>query len=154
MLCPVCQHPNREGLRFCTQCGSQLLKQRLRKGRLIVISEPASSSLHRRRGLSPLPGQERRAGIDITLQPLLLGRDADNTLSLEDDQASAHHAKVTSDGQQFWIEDLGSTNGTYVDGVRIHDRTLLHSECLIKIGTTIVKFESRPIEEQEMENRK
>lgn len=147
MLCPACHHPNREGNRFCTQCGTRLLEQQQRRGCLIVISEPPISPLHRRRGLSPLPGAERRHGIEITSQPLRLGRDANNNIVIEDDQVSAHHAKITSDGQQCWIEDLGSTNGSYIDGVRIHERTLLRSECLIKIGTTIFKFESQPIGE-------
>ena len=45
-----------------------------------------------------------------------IGRSEDNTLTIDDLQASRHHARATRDGDGFWIEDLGSLNGTYVNG--------------------------------------
>ena len=70
--------------------------------------------------------------------------DQDVAFIITDEQASAHHAKITTDGQQYWIEDLDSTNGTYIDGIRIEAPTPLHLDSLIKIGSTIIKFECLP----------
>lgn len=110
-------------------------------GRLIVISEPAVSLLHSRRGTGGPGNPERRSGIEITQTPFLIGRNHDNTLIIADDQVSAHHARIVSDGQQCIIEDIESTNGTFVDGIKIGAPATLKAESLIKIGKTILKFE-------------
>jgi len=80
-------------------------------------------------------------------QPLRIGRDAENTLILNDARVSAYHAQITSDGQHFWIEDFGSTNGTYINGIRVQTRTQLLPECLIKMGTTIMRFTYLPTDD-------
>ncbi|RXW53062.1 hypothetical protein CYQ74_13220, partial [Enterococcus faecium] len=57
------------------------------------------------------------AGARITLgnQPILLGRADDSTLVLNDDYASGHHARFVPNGDDWYLEDLGSTNGTFLD---------------------------------------
>jgi hypothetical protein len=146
MNCPACGHPNRAGNRFCTECGAKLDASARHRGRLIVISEPGSSPRQRRRGKNAPIDAERRSGVEIAQSTFLIGRQGDNTFVINDDQASAYHARIVSDGQHFHIEDLASTNGTYVNGVRVVAPTLLKSECLIKIGGTIVKFEYLPLD--------
>ena len=47
--------------------------------------------------------------------PILIGRAEDSTLVLDDDYASTRHARLTQQGQEYFLEDLGSTNGTYLD---------------------------------------
>jgi pSer/pThr/pTyr-binding forkhead associated (FHA) protein len=101
----------------------------------------------RRRSSRSKLEKERRDGIEIKQPSFLIGREDDNTLIVNDDQASAYHAKITSDGQQFRIEDLGSTNGTYIDGIRIYTLSQLRPGCLIKIGSTILKFGYIPTDE-------
>src|SRR6476659_323706 len=52
--------------------------------------------------------------------PVTLGRCAQNDLALDsDDFASAHHAKIEPRRDGVWLEDVGSTNGTYVNGARV-----------------------------------
>jgi len=75
----------------------------------------------------------------------VIGR-KEGDLILDDPKVSSSHAKFTMEGDQFIIWDFGSSNGTYVNGKKIREATLLEENDLIKIGETIfvVKFlESR-----------
>ncbi|HIG47611.1 MAG TPA: FHA domain-containing protein [candidate division Zixibacteria bacterium] len=87
---------------------------------------------------------ERRGGVEINQTAFLIGRHIDNALVINDDQASTHHARIISKGGRFHLEDLGSTNGTYVDGAEVGASVTLQSGSLIKIGATIIRFEYLP----------
>ncbi len=69
-----------------------------------------------------------------------LGRDAEADVILDDDQVSNLHTRIMLNGGKFKIEDLGSRNGTYVNGQRCVDDEELENGDLIKIGRTIIKF--------------
>ena len=56
---------------------------------------------------------------------MLIGRHTECTLQLSEGQASRRHAKITVDGEGVWIEDLGSANGTFVNGVQVATRVRL-----------------------------
>jgi pSer/pThr/pTyr-binding forkhead associated (FHA) protein len=74
--------------------------------------------------------------------PTTIGRSDDNVLVLDgDDYASAHHARVESGLDGTWVLDLGSTNGTYVNGERIEGRRRLHEGDLLQVGDTELAFE-------------
>ncbi len=64
------------------------------------------------------------AGTRITLgsQPVLIGRADDSTLVLTDDYASTRHARLSPRGSEWYVEDLGSTNGTYLDRAKVTRR--------------------------------
>ena len=59
-----------------------------------------------------------------------IGRLADNTIVIDSPAVSSHHASVFNDRGQFAVEDLQSTNGTFVNGVRVSRRTLKHGDVL------------------------
>ena len=69
-----------------------------------------------------------------------VGRDDSNDIVLQDDQASGQHARIAVKDGAFWISDLGSRNGTFVNGVRVDARHKLVSKDLIKIGRTVLRF--------------
>ena len=66
------------------------------------------------------PDDEPPAGSTIALGPInSIGRNVNNTIYVEDDFVSATHAMLTFRGRSWFVEDQGSTNGTYVNGHRI-----------------------------------
>jgi len=72
---------------------------------------------------------------------ITLGRTADNDVQMEDDTVSAHHAKIVTVFTASHVEDLGSTNGTFVNGRRVIKHTL-HSGDIITAGGYQVVFYS------------
>lgn len=70
-----------------------------------------------------------------------IGRDPGNDLVLNDDGfASRYHAWITYEAEAFWVEDLGSTNGTVLNGQPLAERKLLSSGDKIKIGDSEITF--------------
>ena len=66
------------------------------------------------------PADEPPNGSTIALGPInSIGRNVNNTIFVEDDFVSANHAMLTFRGRSWFVEDQGSTNGTYVNGHRI-----------------------------------
>ena len=66
------------------------------------------------------PADEPPSGTTIALGPInSIGRNVNNTIFVEDDFVSATHAMLTFRGRSWFVEDQGSTNGTYVNGHRI-----------------------------------
>lgn len=72
---------------------------------------------------------------------ILIGRGADCQLVLEDDYVSTRHARVVNGSDSVYVEDLGSTNGTYVNNQRITAPTTIGLADTVRIGKTILKLE-------------
>jgi FHA domain len=71
-----------------------------------------------------------------------LGRSAQNDIELgEDEFASARHARIEPRLDGVWIEDAGSTNGTYVNGGRVRRARKLRPGDVVKIGETELRYE-------------
>jgi serine phosphatase RsbU (regulator of sigma subunit)/pSer/pThr/pTyr-binding forkhead associated (FHA) protein len=64
----------------------------------------------------------------------VLGRQADSTICLESQAVSRHHARILHENGQYFVEDLQSSNGTYVNGQRIRNRLRLAKDDTIQIG--------------------
>ena len=74
---------------------------------------------------------------------ITIGRDATNDISINDAEVSRHHARMTFQGGKFVLEDMGSTNGTHVNGQRLTGPRVLKSGEVISLGEQIVfVFES------------
>ncbi|MCW2782016.1 MAG: Forkhead-associated protein [Marmoricola sp.] len=72
--------------------------------------------------------------------PLLIGRGNDAAIRLDDDYVSTRHARIASSGEQWYVEDLGSTNGTYVGTSRISQPTAIQLGTQVRIGKTILEL--------------
>lgn len=84
------------------------------------------------------PGRVFEAGA----VPLTIGRSGENTIALPDDEyASGRHARIESQRDGVWIVDLGSTNGTFVNGARLDGRRKLTRGDTVQIGDTELRFE-------------
>lgn len=84
------------------------------------------------------------AGTRISLdgRPVLIGRADDSTLVLDDDYASTRHARLVRSDEDWYVEDLGSTNGTYLDRTKISTPTPVTPGVPIRIGTTVIELRS------------
>jgi pSer/pThr/pTyr-binding forkhead associated (FHA) protein len=122
ILCTHCGNQNKTGNAFCTSCGNQLSDSRFIIGRLIVLSDS---------------GNREYLIADSTRS---IGRDGANDLVIEDDEMSGAHAAITYNQESFWVEDLQSTNGTFLNGERIGEISRLQDEDLLKMGRTLMKF--------------
>jgi len=117
-------------------------------GRGVPGTEGASQPNPKRRGRAQA-GQARLVVIAGTgvgdavplTGEITLGRAGDCTLDINDDYASSHHARLYRDDQSWILADLGSTNGTYINGVRIVRATRIGPGDLIRIGRTQLQME-------------
>ena len=78
--------------------------------------------------------------VDLSRAPILIGRGADAAIRLDDDYVSTRHARIAASGDQWFVEDLGSTNGTYVGTVRITAPTTLTLGTQVRIGKTVLEL--------------
>lgn len=78
--------------------------------------------------------------IGLTGAPVLIGRANDSTLVLEDDYASTRHARIALQDGLWVVEDLGSTNGTYLGQRKVDGPTPLEVGVPLRIGKTVLEL--------------
>jgi len=76
----------------------------------------------------------------LSAAPIVIGRGADAQILLDDDYVSTRHARVAVSGDQWFVEDLGSTNGTYIGSVRITQPTAISLGTQVRIGKTLLEL--------------
>jgi len=105
--------------------------------------QPAPPPLHRLRVIAPAENLSLAANDILPLQPMtLLGRNADSTIPLADSAASGQHARLSHENGTWWIEDLGSRNGTLLNDLPLSKPTSLTDGDIIGIGSLRLKFET------------
>ncbi len=80
-------------------------------------------------------------GYPLDSAAITVGRGAPNDIPLEDDFASTRHARIEPRRDGVWIEDVGSTNGTSVNGVQLTGPRKLVPGDVVRIGQTDLRFE-------------
>jgi pSer/pThr/pTyr-binding forkhead associated (FHA) protein len=71
---------------------------------------------------------------------LTVGRGEGNDIALSDEYVSTRHARLVPHNGQWYVEDLGSTNGTYVAGARISRPTPVGTRSTVRVGRTVVEL--------------
>jgi FHA domain len=101
--------------------------QSLELGRLVVLSSPAL---------------DEGDVVALDAHPLTVGRGRNNDIAIpEDDYASSRHARFEPRRDGVYVEDIGSTNGTFVNGIRLtRDRRLIPGD-VVRVGETDLRFE-------------
>lgn len=134
------EYAREEGYHFIGPVAVQLhVDNDLRGGRFQVLSrlKPATSGP----GMASLvlPSGNR---VDLGTAKVTIGRLPECTISINDSNISRNHAEVTAGPTAFVVTDLGSTNGTMVNGVRINGQQALRDGDIISFGSTHVRFEA------------
>jgi hypothetical protein len=100
----------------------------LEAGRLVVVKSPTLE-----------PGQVRT----LDSAPVTVGRDPQNDVQLGgDDYASARHARIEPRRDGVWVEDVGSTNGTYLNGIKLTRARKLKPGDVVRVGETELRYET------------
>jgi hypothetical protein len=98
------------------------------------LQEPRHASLDIR-----LPGRAAPWHIALGDGEVLVGRGEDCTVCLPLDSVSRCHARIRLEDEEYIIEDLASTNGTFVNNVRVKQCVLRHND-QVRIGETLILF--------------
>ena len=103
-------------------------------------AKPAKPKRGAPRTLLVTAGMHQGATIELGATPITIGRAAENTLVLEDDYVSGRHARLYPHEGAWVVEDLGSTNGTYLDRTRLTAAMVLPVGTPVRIGKTVVEL--------------
>jgi FHA domain/Double zinc ribbon len=159
LFCNQCGHRNPPGSNFCSSCGVSLDSMSNRTVTLARV-DPLLDSLGLHDDvvvdLDALPdgvgvlvirsGAGDLSGEQFELSDVLtrLGRHPGGEIMLDDITVSRRHAEVTRVGGSYFVRDVGSLNGTYVNQQRIEDAELVHGDEL-QVGKFRLVFFDMPI---------
>ena len=120
-LCPVCSEPQRPGAKFCTRCGAN-------------IRIPARENLDNRPHFVTITqdGDERIAFV-LNRDEVFVGRTLNNAFVIEHPSVSKRHARLIVEDDHYFLFDLDSSNGTFVNGKRIKEARL-EDGCEVRFG--------------------
>jgi len=104
-----------------------------------VAKKPPSSRKAPRK-LVVVAGSLAGTSINLGAAPVTIGRANDSTLVLTDDYASTRHARLFPRGGEWYVEDLGSTNGTFLDRSKVTQPTAVGTHTPIRIGKTVLEL--------------
>lgn len=133
--------------------GTRVVQRRLRKARPAAAPPepelaPGGGELPRRgtapsgpRRLVVTSGPLRGTALPLTTSAILIGRAPSCTLVLDDDYSSQRHARVFPQDGQWFVEDLGSTNGTFVGRERITAPTPVGPGSQLRIGQSTLELQ-------------
>ncbi len=122
---PNCSHKNRIPNKFCTQCGFKLVKSSTAEPCLEILTKDKSKIVFR-----------------IKDGRSTIGRNITNTIVIDDKMISNYHAVIVNENDEIRIEDLESRNGIFLNGLRIDNSAKLNDDCIIKLGSTMLRFHS------------
>jgi pSer/pThr/pTyr-binding forkhead associated (FHA) protein len=114
------------GLRALVPGGRTQSRKRGRTARQLIVTQGALAGTR----------------ISLDARPILIGRADDSTLVLDDDYASTRHARIAMQGEEWYVEDLGSTNGTYLDRAKVTGPTRVPLGVPVRIGKTVLELRS------------
>ncbi len=134
------EYAREEGYHFMGPVTVQLaVDNGLRSGRFNIVSQLKQASTGPGMGSLVLPSGNR---VDLAGRKVTVGRLPECTISIDDSNISRNHAEVKAGGSGYVVSDLGSTNGTMVNGVKIVGDQALRDGDIISFGSTHVRFEA------------
>jgi serine/threonine protein kinase len=134
LTCFRCSAANPSTRLFCTLCGDDLSNRRAQSDTYLVNGRPVLARLTLHSGLTK--GRSYRFHQDVTT----IGRTNGNDLVISGRTVSRRHARLWFADGNWYLEDVGSANGTLVNNVRIHQPVLLHDNDVVNFGDETVVF--------------
>lgn len=106
------------------------------------MAQPRPSKPAKTRAKTVVVTEGSLAGTSLQLAdaPITIGRAPESTLVLTDDYVSTHHARLVPRDGQWIVEDLGSTNGTYLDRTKVTGPTAVPLGAKVRIGKTVLEM--------------
>lgn len=134
------EYAREEGYHFMGPVTVQLVvDNNLRGGRFTVVSQLKQAATGPGMGSLVLPSGQR---VYISTEPVIIGRLPECTIAVNDSNISRRHAQVRPGSSAYLVSDLGSTNGTMVNGVKIAGEHRLADGDIISVGATHIRFEA------------
>ncbi|HSM66294.1 MAG TPA: DUF3662 and FHA domain-containing protein [Ilumatobacteraceae bacterium] len=134
------EYAREEGYHFMGPVGVQLaVDNGLRSGRFTIVSQLKQATGGPGMGSIVLPSGER---IYVGDAPITIGRLPECTVTVNDSNISRRHAEIRLGPTAYVVIDLGSTNGTMVNGIKITDEHRLREGDIISVGSTHLRFEA------------
>ncbi|UYQ77634.1 FHA domain-containing protein [Glutamicibacter sp. JL.03c] len=106
------------------------------------LAEPEAPARKAATSLAIVEGPLAGNSIPLSGQPIMFGRAQDATVVLDDDYASGRHARLFPQGSRWFIEDLGSTNGTFVGDSQLTRAQPVEPGQRIRIGKTVLELKA------------
>jgi hypothetical protein len=107
-----------------------------------LVAQPGSSSPRGQLVVITSSALEPGMAYELDATQVTVGRGANNDLALENDEfASARHARIEPRRDGVYVEDIGSTNGTFVNGIRLARERRLAPGDVVRVGETDLRFE-------------
>ena len=138
MICPQCGTPSREGDRFCEECGAALYgpdERSLSSTQVAARTGPTARLV---------PMEENGQGAYELANRAVVGRLDSCDLPINDRSVSREHARLSRLRDTYILEDLGSTNGTLVNGRRINESVILRAGDVVTFGSIEFRYETFP----------
>ena len=104
-----------------------------------LVSEPTGSTATK---LVIIEGERTGQMVRLERREITIGRSPDSDLIVDDEYASTHHAKLILINNDWLIQDLNSTNGTYLDGSRVGTPAVVKLNTPVRVGKTVFELRS------------
>ena len=104
-----------------------------------LVSEPTGSTATK---LVIIEGEKTGQMVRLERREITIGRSPDSDLIVDDEYASTHHAKLILINNDWLIQDLNSTNGTYLDGSRVGTPAVVKLNTPVRVGKTVFELRS------------
>ncbi len=135
LTCRECGHSNTDQANFCSSCGAELADTDITTDQPMVdldsegIDHIDRSEFGVHEGLFVVPhGSKAGARYALDSDTVTLGRHPESDIFLDDITVSRRHAEVRREGARYWVRDVGSLNGTYINRERADDRELVDGD--------------------------
>jgi hypothetical protein len=134
------EYAREEGYHFMGPVRVELaVDPELRAGRFEVLAQLRQARSGVGAGSLVMPSGQR---VPLADRPVSVGRSSECTISLSDQNVSRRHAEIRPSAKGYTVVDLGSTNGTMVNGTKIQHEQALTDGDILNFGSTYIRFEA------------